>query len=1278
ALESSTNPNIPLKSAIGGLNQWGIDIYQMALRGRQGYQELWEDMDDRLRALDRLDNSLMGPAMTASVNNIGHRIIAKLKVAKVRLERDLREGRAETIEDSEDVLTHFWQIYEDVDRLVLNANVKMWKTTDEEITDELLRKLLLTRPGVYSSWSLDTDERCACAEGTRLMELQKLRNWAHNPSVGAMYWINGMAGTGKTAISYSLCAQLHSTGQLAASFFCTRMVRDYRLVLPAIAYQLAQFSYPFRYALSKVLECNPDTRAHELEVQFQNIIAGPLGEVRHTLPPDFVVVIDALDECSDIKSIAKILDLLITSTIRLPVRFLLSSRPEPEISRLMVNRIGDKPEAQLVLHELDPSDVRCDIKTYLGRELHGVPLTSQQMEGLVQRCDVLFIYASTACRYINGLNEVKGYEEAIDTVLGLSLESTGDMEKGLNELYASILEAAFKAQWISEADRKLMRIILDTVVCAEEPMTIQTLVGLLDLEGKTQVTTLLHPLFFVIHVMDKTGIITPLHASFPEFLLNLSRSAAYRSDVTVHHNTLTKACLRHVRSNPVHFNSINGPESLYLLDNEVANLARQQECAISSSLDYACRYWRVHLKLGSQSVDVLESMNGLYTTALQASFDRPGIKHEDGKRMKSVLDAVVCAQTTMTKDILVGLLGLEGAEQADLHAFLQPLHAVVRATEHTRIATTLHALFPDSTFNHVRLPTSHCDVTTHHDTLANACLRYLKLNVTHFTRIYDPESLFLLGSKIIDLAEEKACAVGSSLLYACRYWEVHLNLGGQPPDVLESLDEFYRAILSALFHRPELNDEDRKNLKSILDTVICAEELMTTETLAGLLALKDKNTTHALLQPLSAVLRVVEDTGIVEIRHASFLTFMLDRDRSTNFYCDATTHHNVLTKACLLRIKLNQVQFNICGLGTSYLPDDKVADLTERAAGVIPSSLLYACRHWAAHLEMVSDPAGVLEPMHDFLSARLLLWMEVLNIKKCVEASIDLMKRVEGWSRKVHIPQELTELVHDALQFVTVYANQPVSLSTPHIYISMLPFWPIGQPISSHYATRMAGMLERQDIPTNSAVPNPEGEAGQVTPLESPVDGNNGSSNGYTERLCVVRFSSDGSHIVTGGNDGSIHLWDIHTGELVKGPLTGHLNGIYYVDISPDNSYIASASSDQTIRLWEVTSGSATHQVLDDHIKQADSIRFTPDNALLACKLDNRYLRVWDVQSGQLLVDTSYEHLERAYLGGFSPGVQVNSTTEILSDIRSKFADGSQRLVNVIAWITGGTILVGF
>src|ERR1700733_10590560 len=84
-------------------------------------------------------------------------------------------------------------------------------------------------------------DRRACTEGTRKTILGQLEKWATDPATAAVYWLNGLAGTGKSTIAVSLCEMLAEKEMLGASFFCSRQLpncRDSRLIIPTSAYQL--------------------------------------------------------------------------------------------------------------------------------------------------------------------------------------------------------------------------------------------------------------------------------------------------------------------------------------------------------------------------------------------------------------------------------------------------------------------------------------------------------------------------------------------------------------------------------------------------------------------------------------------------------------------------------------------------------------------------------------------------------------------------------------------------------------------------------------------------------------------------------------------------------------------------------------------------------------------------------------------------------------------------------------------------------------------------------
>lgn len=124
------------------------------------------------------------------------------------------------------------------------------------------------KDAMYDSKLSETVSRRKCTEGARKHVLEHLKKWLYDQDAPRVYWMNGMAGTGKTTIACTYSEQLEHHELLAASFFYTRSSADClnpTRIIPTIAYQLARYSIPFQSVLYEILGKEPDAGSKTME-----------------------------------------------------------------------------------------------------------------------------------------------------------------------------------------------------------------------------------------------------------------------------------------------------------------------------------------------------------------------------------------------------------------------------------------------------------------------------------------------------------------------------------------------------------------------------------------------------------------------------------------------------------------------------------------------------------------------------------------------------------------------------------------------------------------------------------------------------------------------------------------------------------------------------------------------------------------------------------------------------------------------------------------------------
>ncbi|KAG9090348.1 hypothetical protein FS749_000620 [Ceratobasidium sp. UAMH 11750] len=855
----------PLESAVEELFRC-VETFEEAVEANDEYKKLKTELDALFGDLSSHLGKSGHPMMTPIMENIAKSIEHEVEFVSHKMQRNGPRRFAEAMEDANEIQECYQRISVLLGRLTLNANISMWRTIEEEKTDGRLKDLPNAPAAKYRSAESDSLRRVGCTPNTRVQLLETLRAWADDDTSERVYWLNGMAGTGKTTVAYSLCDYLNGTRQLGASFFCTRQLpscRDVNKIIPSIAYQLSMFSRPFRYALSQVLERDPDVHNQPLSEQFKNLVVVPLEDVAHTFSANVVVVIDALDECDNLDGTDRILGALLSYAPNLAIRFFVTSRPEAKIADRMRHSENAEIKTELHLHDLTRSIVQKDIRTYLVAKLQHAGVFSADLDTLAEQSGVLFIYAATIVRYLE-YDNFSRVKKRLKVVLGAS-DTPNNSEEDVDALYTTILKATFDDNGLEDSERAEIRVILHTIICAQEPLSLAVISGLLGLDGASSVRTALRPLSSVLNTsaINDSEFVTTLHESFPNYLLN--------------------------------------------------------------------------------------------------------------------------------------------------------------------------------------------------------------------------------------------------------------------------------------------------------------------------------------------------------------------QRRSRQFFCDASQHNEEMALMCFNQIKAPNPPINICKLESSYVFDRDVPYLWKRINEAISAELFYACRYWNAHLELSSPSESLINALSEFLSVRLLLWMEVMNLMRHLHHGAKALDGISSWCEGSQFPDNLRSLGQDAYKFLTMVSSSPISLSTPHIYVSALVFWPEASPVSRCYLPRLPGLSKVKGTAIDR-------RAGKPAPLTI-----------YTyDSVFSVAYSPDGQHVLSGSRDRSISFWDSRTGHNTK-VFRGHVAPVHSVAYSPDGVHAASGSEDTDICIWDIHGDHSASKRLKGHTDAVISLAYSPNGFRLASGSQDRTVRIWDTQTCEMVVGPLGTHTRAVISVAYSP-----------------------------------------
>lgn len=472
-------------------------------------------------------------------------------------------------------------------------------------------------------------ETIPCFEGTRVEILATIKAWVKNTNDDQprIFWLDGTAGLGKTTISHSVADWAQEEGILGAAHFFTRDVarlRDLNLLLPSLAYQLANFDKEF----ARKLAGNPlEMRAvsdREFDAQFEQLIELPWkasqeSDSSRSGTATVLVVLDAIDESDSDTGITELLRILLSRSKLMPGRFLvfIASRPEAHI-RSLFEATDEESYMYFNLDNSEKANVQKDIETVLRYRLSNLNLPSemsivlpedwpqeQDIMGLAELSGNSFIYASTALRCI-GDGQARDPVSRMRALLALDDETRLNPHSGLDKLYMHIILDAMSELSGQEHETQFQQIIA-TMALLRNPLPIDAFSGFLVL-NEQDVHMIVRHLNSVISVPSSGpdldhGCLRFLHSSFADFIRKPLKCPDERLvlDCKREEQRMCLRCLEVMTSTLTRdMLGIEGHSDTLHIGRSEAGGTRT-DGVFTPLLQYACRFWASHLAEGYSS-----------------------------------------------------------------------------------------------------------------------------------------------------------------------------------------------------------------------------------------------------------------------------------------------------------------------------------------------------------------------------------------------------------------------------------------------------------------------------------------------------------------------------------------------------------------------------------------------------------------------------------------------------------------------------------------------------
>ncbi|KAG7429149.1 Vegetative incompatibility protein HET-E-1 [Fusarium oxysporum f. sp. raphani] len=431
------------------------------------------------------------------------------------------------------------------------------------------QKWVLSRLQIAAGASFDSqaeEHNPTCLPNTRVDLLNQISEWVKDSKSQKLFWLNGMAGTGKSTVARTLAQSFSQSGHLGASFFFKRGESDrdgLSKFVSTICAQLVESRPTLALHIKATIDSDPHVFDKTTREQFSKMIVQAFSSTtedpRNSNPT--VIIIDALDECvrqEDVELIIHLFSHLEPSRIKV----FLTSRPELHI-RISFNSVQGTYDS-FTLHEIPRLTIYHDISIFLSHELARIRMGYNlsvsedrklppdwpgelQVQTLTEMAVPLFIFAATVSRFLAD-RRLGSPNDQLQEVLQYQAESRASQ---LDATYLPILNKLVSGLWAKQKEKviKRFRETIGSIIILRSPLSRSALGRMLEL-SRDVLDGQLEMLHSVLDVPPDDSPVRIFHASFRDFLIDPEKSESwFWIDTKQAHRYIALRCLNLMEKN---------------------------------------------------------------------------------------------------------------------------------------------------------------------------------------------------------------------------------------------------------------------------------------------------------------------------------------------------------------------------------------------------------------------------------------------------------------------------------------------------------------------------------------------------------------------------------------------------------------------------------------------------------------------------------------------------------------------------------------------------------